>query len=213
VEAGGHPRSAGDRCMGPVSPSTTILSRPPQPCDAPRPPGLLSLGMNISKLDAARRQSESAIRLFSFHGDPVAIHTLAGAARTLLRELARAEGHEAGLDAVVQETIRPEKVEEVNGLFVQAQNFFKHADRDHDQLFDFNPTTTEFLLWDICLLYETLTSHRLPILTVFRTWFYLAHPHLLSPEVREQVLNIPSQFDPNDRPGFFREMLPAAEEP
>jgi hypothetical protein len=36
--------------------------------------------LKISKLDAAKRQLEVAIRLYFYFGDPVAIHTLTAAA-------------------------------------------------------------------------------------------------------------------------------------
>lgn len=108
--------------------------------------------MHVSKLDAARRQLESATRLFFASADPMSIHTLVGAARTLLRDLLRAEGREAGLDVIFREGIRPEKLGEVRNMVVEAQNFFKHADRDAEEVFDFNPVTTEILLWDSCPL-------------------------------------------------------------
>jgi hypothetical protein len=42
--------------------------------------------LHISKLDAAKRQLEVAIRLYFAWGDPVAIHTLAAAAINLLKQ-------------------------------------------------------------------------------------------------------------------------------
>ena len=168
--------------------------------------------MHISKLDAARRQLESAVRLFFVYGDPVAIHSLTAAARTLLGDLTRAEGREAGLDAIFKQQVRPEKLGEVRGLIVQAQNFFKHADRNPDEVLDFNPTTTEILLWDGCVLYEGLTLHKDPLLGVFQAWFALSHPHLLLPEVQQKIVEMGRPFDPRNRRRFLEDMLPAAEQ-
>jgi len=39
--------------------------------------------LKISKLDAAKRQLETAIRLYFNEADPVSVHTLAGAAHTI----------------------------------------------------------------------------------------------------------------------------------
>jgi hypothetical protein len=43
--------------------------------------------LTISKLDAAKRQLETVIRLYFSNGDPVAIHTLTGAAHTVVRDI------------------------------------------------------------------------------------------------------------------------------
>lgn len=64
--------------------------------------------MHISKLEAARRQLEAAIRLFFLNGDPVAIHTLTGAARGLLGDLSHAEGKKGLLDTYFFPYVRPE---------------------------------------------------------------------------------------------------------
>ena len=168
--------------------------------------------MHVSKLDAARRQLESAIRLFFLNGDPVAIHTLTGAARGLLGDLSRAEGKKGLLDTYFFPFVRPEKLGELKKLIAEAQNFFKHADLDPDAVLDFNPGTTEYLLWDCCTLYEVLTGHKLPILAVFNIWFGLANPHILMPKVQEEIARIGRPFDPGDRRTFFLEMRPVAEE-
>jgi hypothetical protein len=47
----------------------------------------------VSKFDAARRQLETAIRLYFFQGDPISIHTLASAAAQILQDLS---GHRGG---------------------------------------------------------------------------------------------------------------------
>ena len=43
--------------------------------------------IKISKLDAAKRHLETAIRLYFNYGDPIAIHTLACAAHGILSDL------------------------------------------------------------------------------------------------------------------------------
>ena len=45
--------------------------------------------MNISKLDAAKRQLETAVELFFNHKDPVSIHTLTRAVHEILEKFAR----------------------------------------------------------------------------------------------------------------------------
>lgn len=46
----------------------------------------------ISKIDAAKRQLETAITLYFQNGDPVSIHTLAAAAYDVLHALCKVRG-------------------------------------------------------------------------------------------------------------------------
>lgn len=62
--------------------------------------------LHISKLDSARRQLETAVRLFFVDGDPVSVHTLAAAAGEVLADLARQE-EKVGLLEGTLDGIRP----------------------------------------------------------------------------------------------------------
>jgi hypothetical protein len=57
-------------------------------CDFPRPEAEAS----VSKLDAARRQLDAAIRMYLANEDELAIHTLAAAAYRILRDLLEKRG-------------------------------------------------------------------------------------------------------------------------
>jgi hypothetical protein len=57
---------------------------------APEPHNLKKL--SITKLDAARRQLETAITLWFHDADPVSVHTLAMAAHGILRALNKKRG-------------------------------------------------------------------------------------------------------------------------
>jgi len=48
--------------------------------------------LTISKLDAAKRQLETVIRLYFVHGDPVSIHTLTSAAYNVIRDVNKKRG-------------------------------------------------------------------------------------------------------------------------
>lgn len=95
--------------------------------------------ITVNKMDAARRQLRTALELWFAGGDPVSIHTLIAAARRLIddraehRKLPRYEENElARLLSVTPE--------QAHGLFTDAANYFKHADRDADveATFDIN---------------------------------------------------------------------------
>ncbi|MFA5821014.1 MAG: hypothetical protein WC873_02850, partial [Candidatus Gracilibacteria bacterium] len=126
----------------------------------------------ISKLDAAKRQLEIAIRLFLNNEDPISIHTLSAASHTILRDLCRKQGKESTLKDVMIKRTKPEKKDEVVKMFNEAENFFKHANKDPDQLLKFHPEETEWFLWDVGKMYIELTKDYPPIVKVFLVWFH-----------------------------------------
>jgi hypothetical protein len=123
--------------------------------------------MNISKLDAARRQLETAAVLYFHEGDPVSIHTLTSAAYEVLRTLNIGPPM---IKDMLAEYIRPERIKEIRDKLNEAQNFFKHADRDTDKTLDFEPKLTQFFLMDACVTYKGLSGERVPVLEVFKLW-------------------------------------------
>ena len=135
--------------------------------------------LQVSKLDAAKRQLEVAIRLYFYNGDPVAIHTLVGAAYNVIRDLNRRLG---GKPMVVKEEmverIKPEWRKEFRRQLNEAENFFKHADNDHDGFIEFDPHFTEVLLFDAINSYFRITGEDPPLIKVFRTWFVFHNRHL-----------------------------------
>ena len=133
----------------------------------------------ISKLEAARRQLRVAGALFFENGDAVALHTLVAAARQVLIDLLERQGKALRLD----EHLRARYTEQGQKMWysakAQAENFFKHADRDPDAQLEFNPTQTHFLLLDCAEAYNILTGRQLRELWAFTTWFFLEYPDAL----------------------------------
>lgn len=142
--------------------------------------------IKISKLDAAKRQIETAIQLWLYFGDPVSIHTLTAAGHQLLHDI----GKKQGMSSVIRGLpgIRPEYKAQLKKAFNNPENFFKHADQDPDKLQDFNPEMTEIFLLDAVLMYEKLTAHSPPFFGTFRMWMFANSPHLMERKYREQVL-------------------------
>lgn len=131
----------------------------------------------IEKLDAAKRQLTVAIRLFFNHADPVAIHTLVAAAYQILYDLSKGRG----VIGVVKgnPNVRKDKRAEWERIVNQAQNFFKHADRDPLGKFDFEPEITQFFLFDAVSLYVQMTNQPFLEGTVYLSWFTVKYDHLL----------------------------------
>jgi hypothetical protein len=132
---------------------------------------------NVSKLDAAKRQLEIAIRLYFSNDDPVSIHTLTAASYNILRDVTKQRGADPMfIKGHMLEMVKPEYKKMVIEKANEAENFFKHADHDHQATFSFNPDMTELHMIDACAQYRKLTGEEPPLLTIFRAWFSANHP-------------------------------------
>lgn len=133
--------------------------------------------LHISKLDSAKRQLDVAIRLYFFSDDPVSTHTLASAAYNVIRDVtAQRTGPRMLVKDTLTQMLRPEAQELFRRKLNEAENFFKHADRDHDSTFEFFPGLTELFLLDACDQYYRLTGEATPSFKLFRGWFAANHP-------------------------------------
>jgi hypothetical protein len=100
--------------------------------------------LHVTKLDVAKRQLETAILLYFNNSDPVSIHTLAAAAYNILRTLNKNVG-----DIMLKDCgqfLNAEQQKEFHRCVNEAENFFKHADRDADKSYKFKPESTEAML-------------------------------------------------------------------
>jgi hypothetical protein len=82
--------------------------------------------MNITKLDAAKSQLATAIRLYFEDCDPVSVHTLALAASEIIDRLCVSKGTPAMRSSFL-EAIIPGRRKEFADSLNKARNFFKHA--------------------------------------------------------------------------------------
>ena len=167
----------------------------------------------ISKFDAARRQLETAVRLYFSHGDPVSIHTLASAALQILTDLSQNLGTKPEtLRGVLMQYIRKEHLDEIERKLAESENFFKHADRDPAKTLEFAVGQSEIVLLDAIAIYAHLTSEQVPLFIVYRAWFLLeAGKEFAAKEEYEAVLRtLRADFKLSSRERFFSEMLPVA---
>ena len=142
--------------------------------------------LTISKLDAAKRQLETAIRLYFHQGDPVSIHTLVSAAYNIIRDVnAKRGGPKMVMKEQLFNYVKPEMHVEFHNLLHKAENFFKHANRDHDASLEFSPSESELLIFDACTKYWELSGEQPPLFQIFRGWFMA---------VREELFNIPAEL-------------------
>jgi hypothetical protein len=90
--------------------------------------------IRVDKVDAARRQIDTAISLLFDGGDPVSIHTLTAAGSRILRDLCLKKGT-LGFQSI-RDFILPGMERKFWKLMNRGADFFKHADRDPDEILD-----------------------------------------------------------------------------
>jgi hypothetical protein len=128
----------------------------------------------VTKLDAARRQLDSAISLYFQESDPVAIHTLACAAHQIIHDINK---NKEKTDLLYEKfRLKGFKKEDINRHY----NFFKHADNDPDPNgeIEFNPKFTEiFMILAIKGLTELGVPHSYKM-TAFSLFIQISNPRI-----------------------------------
>ena len=144
--------------------------------------------MDISKLDAAKRQLDTAINLYFKNADPISIHTLTAAAHQILMDLAKLEGIKSIFKDTVLDIIVKDYEREYLSIISEAENFFKHAERDPRGLLKFNPEQTEFLLFDAVEMYIQVTKETPEDISIYRVWFLLKNPNIINNEIKMKLM-------------------------
>ena len=163
--------------------------------------------LHLSKLDVALRQLETAITLYFHYADPISIHTLTAAAYNVLRNIKTHRGVDFTMlkDA---EQVYPHMRDKFRSVLNEAENFFKHADRDPDDTISFAPDLSDILLIEACEIYGRLTGERRPILTLYIAWFCIRNPQYYKSVPQVNYLN--KEYQETDRLLYFREIFPGA---
>jgi len=127
--------------------------------------------IKVTKLEAAQRQIDAAIRWLFKNEDPVAIHTIAAAGYRILKDLA--EKNNTQVWQMMNQCIRPEMRDiwrrEVEN---KAANFLKHADTDPDGVLDnVDEIINDLTLFSACILYDDLGHKFTPEMEGFVIWY------------------------------------------
>ena len=136
------------------------------------------MAIALTKLDAAGRQLDTAIRLFFGDGDAVSVHSLAVSAANVLSDLA--EHKNAGVSWRTR--TRDDSglsMKALKALMHEEWNFFKHADRDPDATLNFNEELSEDFMFMAVLDCGDLQTTTCPM-QAFQIWYIAAHPERFS---------------------------------
>jgi hypothetical protein len=171
----------------------------------------INLEISISKLDGARRQIETAIRLYFDDGDPVPIHTLAAAAYSVLRDINEKRGGIMMLKDAWRFLDTPE-AKEFKRYINQPDNFLKHADQDPDGTLVFNARWTYAMLFEASHKYCGLTGEWRPLMALFLIWFVAQEPQIFEklPEFEGKFPTVALRQLPKDRRKFLSDFLSLA---
>jgi hypothetical protein len=125
--------------------------------------------VEITKLEAAIRQIDAAVTLVFDSGDQVVIHTLAAAAANIFSDVLESRN----VSQSWREKVRSEHAlsnAQYRDVVHKAWNFFKHADRNPEDVLEFDERESEYLIF-----FATLECGELNKLSVqmqtFQLWF------------------------------------------
>ena len=134
----------------------------------------------VSKLEAAQRQLDTGIRLLFEQADPIAVHTLIGAAATLLSDLVAHKDASSSWDRKAQEAtgLTPSQYFRI---MREPQNFLKHAKEDPHGRYELDPGDTEALAF-----WAVMNASELMPLSIesslFQLWYIAARSPFADPQ-------------------------------
>lgn len=132
--------------------------------------------LSVSKIEVAQRQLNVAIRMLFANDDPIAVHTLVGAASSIFSNLVESQHPNESWDKLAQGAngLSPS---EYFRVMRKAQNWFKHAIDDPDERFEFDPEETEALaFWAV--MNASLLANMSTEAMIYQIWFIaLQEPH------------------------------------
>jgi hypothetical protein len=167
--------------------------------------------IKISKLDAARRQILTAIRLYFNHGDIVSMHTLAAAAFKITQNICdKSPNLPDSLTDWIDQLVKPEDKNVFWNKLHETANFFKHANHDPDAVHEFSPEQTENILFFAVYQYQQLTGEWSAEIRLFTNWYMLHHPESFNSP--QQTISLGHDLYGADRNRFWRELLPLLQE-
>ena len=160
----------------------------------------------ISKIEAAKRQLVTAIRLFLSEEDAIPVHTIASAVHEVLRDLLIKKGGKSFLKDGITVFLHPEDIEDYQIQIREPQNFLKHANRDPEGTLDFSPDIVRLWIFDCLRMYMELTGTMFKEGNLFSIWFVLSHPKFVLPgKYPPEFEKIAESFEPTKE--FFLKLL------
>lgn len=146
-----------------------------------------TLKEKVSKVEAARRQLDTAIRLWFRGEDPVSVHTLACSAYQILNDICQSE--ELLYNSLL---IKDDSRKEAIRILKLNCNFFKHANKDPDGVTEFNPASNEVFILFCCKALESIgIEPSIPRGAFVLYWMVTTDPIMLTEDGVAKLESIP----------------------
>ena len=169
--------------------------------------------LTLSKLESAKRQIEVSISLYFNWGDEVSIHTLISASLQVLLDVNKNNGGEPSFkEKIMEEFLNPEKIKIFKTAIKKPENFFKHADRDHNDIITFNPEASEHVMFECVILYHKMTGELPKVFHFFKVWYMNQHSDIfqyMPKEIKESFSSL--NYTAEERTEFYNECMLAME--
>ncbi len=135
---------------------------------------------NLTKLEVAEKQLNTAIFLFFTRKDLISVHTLISASYGIIYDLSVHNSMNSKSYIRGNKSIKLNKKKEFFDMLNEPQNFFKHADNDSEHKLEFNPVLSEWFILDSINLLQLLTKkEKFPHNhSVYLTWFNFKYADL-----------------------------------
>jgi hypothetical protein len=136
----------------------------------------------LTKIEVARRQLVTAIRLFFDNADSVSVYTLGHAAAEILDRLCRHRGKMSFRGEI--KSVHGFTDKELKRIAELGKDFFKHADRDPDgELSDFADTLNDAVLAMATTDYHELEPTRPIELQLYLRWYFVTNGEKVGAEL------------------------------
>ena len=159
--------------------------------------------IQVTKLESARRQLETAIKLFFAGGDFVSIHTLSYAAYGITRDLCEHSKNPKSLTKWVENRVVETQQKEFFKHISKAGGFFKHADQEPKAVLEYIPEQYELFLMFAIYQYEALTNELTLPMGVFKIWYLKNRPGLFEFNEQEKSQLLKETSVPIDKAAFY----------
>jgi hypothetical protein len=146
--------------------------------------------LRISKLDAARRQLRTAITLWFTDGDPVAVHALAFAAYEIFHYVSKHRDPYRRDLIFDTDHIKEEYLGDWNKLIRKNANFFKHADRDPNDIAELDTSMNEWFISYAIAGRQLCGESQSQEESDFQWWFHVNRSEYLTDKGRKMIANL-----------------------
>jgi hypothetical protein len=159
--------------------------------------------IQVTKLESARRQLETAIKLFFAGGDFVSIHTLSYAAYGITRDLCDHSKNPKCLAKLIEDRVDQTQHKEFFKHISKAGGFFKHADKEPTAVLEYIPEQYELFVIFSIYQYEALTNELTLPMGVFKIWYLKNRPSLFKFNEQEKSQLLKQTSLPQDKASFY----------